>query len=855
MIAPEATSQTVEPAGPKRWLVQLESRSFDLRKLRQALIDHRSDEALGLVASFERRIRRDHAEFSRLVDSVGGKVLRHWWLVDACHVEASEAGIQELSQHPSVVRVERDLLVAAHSGRALDHFNHGAISGFSMGWDGSSPANTVIAIMDSGIDSDMDGTGRPHRAFFRDGDPTTVTPGGLAGSRIVLNQAFGALPADDAHGHGTRAAAIAAGAAWGTATATDGHAPGARIASYGIADSIGPTGGVFALYSTMTTAWQQMVVDKATYDIVVANNSFGGEQDPLHTVQQALDAAAWTADILICVSAGNDGSAPQTGGQSAVNGLAVAAVNEDEHRVYEFSSRGPVVGDPTRTYPDIAAIAWGRTPIQDCEGVDDLFGLTSSAAPRVAGAAMAVRSAVPALRVDEAKAILLASALDLADENPGLDRNAFGVGLMRQDRALLTATDAAKHATDTIQAGATRSFSFAAPPGEELGVAVAWLRDVTTTTAWSDLSLRIADSATNQTLATSNLPRNPYELVRFSGAPSGTAVAEVTAISIAGPQQEFAIAIASLPSLDPFRGSFRVHGAGCGGPVVNGDGVCVGANVQATGTDLFRAIDGVPFSNRYANAIELVAPPTGMTLTGFELLVRSLGDTALTTTVHLDDGTGQPATGPVRFASMPTNDVERWCRTTFAPVTLAPNERFFLGIAGWSKSQIELRPGRAAETVRVFWRDRCGDPAWDGWFFDRVGIRALCAELPVHDVARHTTVGDIELGHAASMRCEGLAPNAPVILMLGFSDSIWAGLPLPLDLSQFGGTGCQIHLAPRMTVGTGSDGAGTAFVNVQFGSGTGLLGVHVFSQYIVLDASSSRMITLSNSGENIIGTW
>lgn len=843
------------PPGPERWLVQLESRSFELAPLRRAFARGFREEAASMIAAFETLAAEDQAEFRERVEARGGRVLRHWWLVDACLVEAPAGVIDELRSDAFVVRIERDLLVEAHGGNALDRFNHNADYGFSLGLDGES-TSAVIAIMDSGIDLDMAGVGRPHRAFYENGDPTNTTTGGIGGSRIVLTQQIGALPDDDAHGHGTRTAAIAAGAVWGTDDATDGHAPGARIANYSIADSIGAGGGVFALFSTMTSAWQQMVTDAATHEIVVANNSFGGQQDPTTTVQQALDTAAWVADILICVSAGNSGHLPRTGQQSAVNGLAVAGVTEDTHQVYDFSSRGPVVGDTSRTYPDIAAIAWGRTPIQDCETVDDLFGLTSSASPRVAGAAMVARAANPSLRADETKAIVLASSVALDDRNPGLDRNAFGVGLMRQDLAVQTALESGRHARDTIQVGGTRTLTFAAPPGQTASVAIAWMRDQFGSTAWSDLALRVYDGVSLQTLATADSPRNLYEIVRFDGAPSGTAVAEVTANSIVGIQQEFAIGVAIQPNTTPpRRGTFRVHGAGCAGPVTNGPGACIQVNATADGSALVPVLDDVPYTNRFGHAIEIIAPPSGMTLRGFELLTRSLGPATIETALYLDNG-GQPNTTPTRTGSMTTDSVERWYRTQFGlPVVLAPNQRVYLGVEDWSKSTIRLSPAAAPQTARLHWRDRCAGAAWGGSFWEHIGLRVLCDNVGAAEVPFHETVGDIEVMHGATMRCSRLPAGVSTVLLIGFDDTVWSGVPLPFETTMFGVPGCFLRLAPHIRVARTSDPFGVVEVQVHFGTGTGLLGVRALSQFVVLDPTSARPITFSNSGENLIGTW
>ena len=78
---------------------------------------------------------------------------------------------------------------------------------------------------------------------------------------------------------------------------------------------------------------------------------------------------------------------------------------------------------------------------------------------------MLVRAAVPSVRADAAKAILLAATAELSDRNPGLDANAFGTGLVRDDRAVLTAADPSRHARNSISTpGGTRSIGITVTP-------------------------------------------------------------------------------------------------------------------------------------------------------------------------------------------------------------------------------------------------------------------------------------------------------------------------------------------------------------------------------------------------------
>jgi subtilisin family serine protease len=72
-------------------------------------------------------------------------------------------------------------------------------------------------------------------------------------------------------------------------------------------------------------------------------------------------------------------------------------------------------------------------PRSDDESSDWTANGTSLAAAQVAGAAALFRAVKPAASSLQVKAALLASAEEVAAMNPGLDRNAFGMGYLRDD--------------------------------------------------------------------------------------------------------------------------------------------------------------------------------------------------------------------------------------------------------------------------------------------------------------------------------------------------------------------------------------------------------------------------------------
>ena len=69
-----------------------------------------------------------------------------------------------------------------------------------------------VQLVDTGQDSNMGGTGRPHRTYFRQGNIAITNAGGLNGSLLLANvQIPGTVGADDTHGHGTGVCSITSG--------------------------------------------------------------------------------------------------------------------------------------------------------------------------------------------------------------------------------------------------------------------------------------------------------------------------------------------------------------------------------------------------------------------------------------------------------------------------------------------------------------------------------------------------------------------------------------------------------------------------------------------------------------------
>ncbi len=518
--------------GTHRYNVTFRTRGFDLDGLIAAR-ERREDPAViqAIVRDLEARAEADQAEFRRAIEAIGGAVEIHFWLINACTIDLPDDQLAAVRAMPNVFEVRPDLptyplgnSAAPFIRVATDSSHHNADAEHLLGNHGS---NVTIAIVDTSADTSLHGANMPHMSFYRNGDRNNHTGPGLDGSRLHGAFAIGSQPANNSHPHGTGVTGIAAGEMWNTAGADRGHASDAGIVVYSICNVAGSCNSSLAIEAA---GWQRVAADAATYGTVTGNMSYGSSPDPLDVSQQAIDACTLVADVLPVCAAGNNG-ASTAGSSACTNGLAVAAIDPTDKTVASFSSRGPLNGDTQRFYPDIAACGVATImPQFGNESGDYVASGTSMASPQVCGAAGLIKNIRPATNARELKALLLNNTESIETQNPGLNRNAYGLGFLRDDVSC-SAARANGVLSSTLNSTTTpNAHSLAVVANQRYAVTLVWNRQVLTSTAWSDLSLTIKNGAT--VIATSDTPRNLYEKVEFSAPITGNLTVEVAANSL-----------------------------------------------------------------------------------------------------------------------------------------------------------------------------------------------------------------------------------------------------------------------------------------------------------------------------------
>ncbi len=556
-------------AGTTRWIVTLRH-ELSLEPLRAAIAaaGPTGDAAArtdALVADLDARTRDLQRDFVTRVASLGGTTVAQWWIlpgtgcvveIEARHVDALRADAAVASVHadslrrPAGVDLIRD---------ATDARNHNSDAANALGFRGQ---GVTVAVLDSGCDENMAGSGRPHATFFVNGDVNNRTGGGIGGSRLLVNRRIGALSPDDIIAHGTSVTGCAAGEVWPGPRGDAGQAPAASIASYSMCD----VSNGYALLSTMVSAWQRVVVDAASLRIKVANLSYEGSTPVSWPEQKAMDTAAHVADLAVAVMGGN-GFASTHYSHGALNVLAVGSAETGTRAVSDFSSHGPLEDDRARFFPDL--IANGRTqsmPWADRELADRVGTGTSYASAYVAGAMALYRSLRPAATSLETRAAVLATTETVGDRNlPVADhtRNAYGLGYLRTDQLLRLGLDPATLSTVGVATATQRVLTYPFPvvAGQWYAVAIAWNRQDANNLQWSNLDLRVRMG--NTVLGDGSTPRNVHEKVVFKAPSTGSVDLEVTAVFLEQPAVAVGI-VASRSGPGYLEGSARTFGTRCG---------------------------------------------------------------------------------------------------------------------------------------------------------------------------------------------------------------------------------------------------------------------------------------------------
>ena len=334
--------------------------------------------------------------------------------------------IVTLSRSGLVDRIVRDATFTASwnaddAAKAVDDVEIESVKAPAVwGAKGLSGKGVTVAVIDSGVADHPDLAGRIVARVDLTGDGSNSDPGG----------------------HGTHVAGLIAGDGAASHGQWTGVAPQANIASVRVIDATG-----HAKLSVIFAGLQWVMINRSTYNIRIANLSFGGaalsgyQNDLLASAVEMLNFAGLT----VVVSAGNDGSGASSITTPATDPFVITAGADDtnstaglkDDSIAKWSSRGPTAFDgiakpdlvaPGRRivglrasgstldtlYPDLQVTAKGSKTAQ----YFTLSG-TSMAAAIVSGVAALYLERRPSATPREVKAQLTATARPLRNARVG----------------------------------------------------------------------------------------------------------------------------------------------------------------------------------------------------------------------------------------------------------------------------------------------------------------------------------------------------------------------------------------------------------------------------------------------------
>ncbi|MCA8968946.1 MAG: S8 family serine peptidase [Planctomycetes bacterium] len=754
------------------------------------------------------------------IERLGGRVADNYWIVSGASIEIPFDRIDEVRALEGVLRLTPDRALVPTIKTITNGANHNSDAVNALGFKGK---GATIAFMDTGFDSNSGSKGRPHQIFYEEGDLTKRL-------RLLANVQIGLQPADNSDPHGTAIVGAAAGGKWSNANADNGHAPQADIVGYCIAEfSNGNTTN-----SRLILGFQTVLADATKYGIQIAHVGYQGFPDPLDMTQQASDQCSLVGNILVVCGAGNATSTTRS--PSCANGIAVGAVTPTSHTVTSFSGVGPITGDALRYYPDMAACSHGiiAPKIDDETGIYGYPSGTSVASASVSGAAALLLGAVPSLTAEETKAILLATARDISSKNATRDRNSYGMGLLGCDTALTLAQNASGWGRGSVDSTNTmwqRSFSVQA--GKTYRTAATWMRQIMTSTAWSNLDVEVLQGST--VIASSKTPRNLYEVITFQAPATGTVLVRVSGVTIENNKQDFGWAFTEAAA-PPLRSEYATYGAGCAG-ASQGCSLLQSYNWS-------QSLAAQSTSATEIGILEFGHPTINVCGVDFYMSAKSSPQTV---TVRLRDsnGVGGVPGSVLGSATVNVGTSAGVYSVRFSPlIRIFANSLFYVTIDNADKLNLPVAPS-GKDLLHYEYQN-------GSWVFGNAvkwqyRLHSDNGQLVPSLSSNDTPV----LGKSMSVDLASARANVPAIFLLGFSDTMWGPIPLPFA---YAGT-CKLLASGDVMLGAATSATGTASISLVVPASPALVGLRFYNQFLVVEPVNAFGLVASNAGKGLIGDF
>lgn len=113
--------------------------------------------------------------------------------------------------------------------------------------------------------------------------------------------------------------------------------------------------------------------------------------------------------------------------------------------------------------------------------------------------------------------------------------------------------------------------------------------------------------------------------------------------------------------------------------------------------------------------------------------------------------------------------------------------------------------------------------------------------------------GGPQINNFFRVRIENIGASPAVAVTLGLSDTVWNGLPLPIDLGLIGMDGCKLYTDMQVTTPATISGTGFAVWGFPVPNDQALVGGVFFAQAFVLAPGANRLgVIATNAGKGIV---
>ncbi|MCB9892141.1 MAG: hypothetical protein H6833_10875 [Planctomycetes bacterium] len=286
-------------------------------------------------------------------------------------------------------------------------------------------------------------------------------------------------------------------------------------------------------------------------------------------------------------------------------------------------------------------------------------------------------------------------------------------------------------------------------------------------------------------------------------------------------------------------GTIDLYGAGCPGSG-NAHVACFEQNAGQT-------LAG--YSNLRPFLIQLTAT-SSETLLGYEMLTSSTTGTPVTanTYVYRSQG-GMPEALPLRTSTMLVGNRDEYYRTHMTPFTVTAGEVFFVGFDASRDFHV---PQTLAGTSTPYLVDL--GFGWFGPFNDPMAVRGICPTAGGGATPELSVDGVPTVGQATTVNLSQAAANTTAFLSVGVSDALWLGLPLPIDLTSSGATGCSVLCSWDIPIPVPTDAYGFAALTLPTPNDPNLLWLELFQQWAVFDPTANALgLTTTQAARGVIG--